>query len=251
MHLLGGGGELEHLDDLVLEDHLAGGGGDILADLELVEVGLADRQLTIAARQVRGEILHAPHQAFAIGGGHLLQGGRVGHQEIGRRKGVGEHLGEELDPALGHGIDAVDAGHQAVEPVRGQQIGLFHHVEDGIFRPARIEEPLVALAGLDDRRGGFAGRAPGGVAPQVGITGEEIGLGPHQHVRLSGQAAHDFGQGCGDVEGVGRQGRGPIGLAHGRLGEGALGRQGRPRQVDGDGLQGLALFAGQQIQHRG
>jgi hypothetical protein len=40
--------------------------------------------------------------------GDLAQGGGVGDQEVRRREGVGQHLGEELDPALGAGIDAID-----------------------------------------------------------------------------------------------------------------------------------------------
>ncbi len=92
---------------LVLEDDLAGRGGDVLADLELLEVGLADGQLAAAALQVGGEVLHAPapgsRRWSAI---DLAQGRGVGEQEVRRREGVGQHLGEELDPALGHRLDA-------------------------------------------------------------------------------------------------------------------------------------------------
>ena len=84
VHLLGGRGELQQLQDVVLVDDLARRCGDILADLELLHVGLADGQLAAAAGQVLGEVLHPAHQALAAGGHGFAEGGGVRHQEVGR-----------------------------------------------------------------------------------------------------------------------------------------------------------------------
>ena len=148
--LVGGGVELDQLEQLVAPDDLARGGGDVLADDELAVVGLADLQLAAAALQVGGEILHPLHQRFAVGLGHGLQGGGVGGEEVGGREGVGQQLGEELGAALGAaGSTSSTLGDQAVHPVGGDQIGLAHDVEHRVLGPGGVLEPLVL-----GRRGG-------------------------------------------------------------------------------------------------
>ena len=77
MDRLGRRRELDQLDDLVLEDHLAGRRGDVHADLELLIVGLADGQLAAAPGEVGGEVLHAPGEALALAGHGLPQGFRI------------------------------------------------------------------------------------------------------------------------------------------------------------------------------
>ena len=117
MHLFGGRRELQQLQDVVLEDHLPRCRGDVLANHELFSIGLADSQLAAAAFEVLGKVLHAAHKALAAGLDHFAQGGGVRGEEIGRGNGVGHHLHEELDPALGHRIDIINARHQIVQPV--------------------------------------------------------------------------------------------------------------------------------------
>jgi hypothetical protein len=246
VHRLGGRGELQQLQDVVLVDHLARGGGDVLADLELGQVGLADRQLAAAALQVGGEVLHAAHQALALALHHLAQGGGVGDQEVRRREGVGQHLGEELDPALGVGIDAFGLRDQVVQPVRRQQVALLHHVEHRVGRPVGIAEPLVALGGGDHGLGRLAGHLAGRRLPQVHVAAEQVGLGPQQAVGLGGQAGHHLVEGRADMEGIGAEGGGAVGLAQGGLGDRALGGDGGAGQVGRQRLQHLALVGRQE-----
>ena len=242
--LVGRWGELQDLDQLVLEDHLARSGGDVVADLEWREVGLADRQLAAAAGEIAGEILHAPHQALALGGGHFSQRRRVRHQEVGRGEGVGEHLHEELDPAFGQRVHPIDLGDQVVQPVRGEQVGLLHHVEDGIGAPVGVVEPLVALGGCDHGLGLLAGHPPCGGAPEVEISAEEVSLGPHHPVGLGGEAAHDLVEGRGDMERVGAECGRAVRLAQRRVGDGALGGEGGPGKIGGQCLHRLSLGRG-------
>ena len=50
---------LDQLHQVVLEDHLAGRGGDVLADLEGLGVGHLDAQLAVAALDVLEQIVQA------------------------------------------------------------------------------------------------------------------------------------------------------------------------------------------------
>ena len=235
---VGGGVELDQFEQLVTPDDLAGRGGDVLADDEFAVVGLADLQLAGAALHVGGEILHPLHQRFAVAVGQGLEGDRVGGEEVGRGEGVGQQFGEELGTALGQGVDVLDAGDEAVHPVRGDQIGLAHDVEGGVLGPGGVLETLVlrgCCGGL--LAGGTAGRG----RPQVHVAVEQVGLGGEQLVRTRGQAGHDRIHGRADMEGVGRQGRRAVGLGQGGLGDGRLGRHGGLGQVHRQGLQHLPL----------
>ena len=175
----------------------------------------------------------------------LAQSRGVGEQEIGRRKGVGQHAREKLHAAFGQGLDTFDAADQIVQPVRRNQIRLLDNVEDRVGGPVGIVEALVALARLGDGRGGLARRGLRGGAPQLHISAKQVGLRAHQPIRLRGQTPHHFPQGRADVQGVGRQGGGRLGLAQGRFGYGALGGEGRAGEIERQGLQRLALVAGE------
>jgi uncharacterized ferritin-like protein (DUF455 family) len=89
-----------------------------------------------------------------------------------------------------------------------------------------------------------ARRAAGGGGPQVHIAIEQIGLGGEQLVRAGGQTGHHRVHRRADVERVGREGGGSVGLAQGGLGDGGLGRHDRAGQVQRQGLDHLALIGG-------
>ncbi|MNV12318.1 hypothetical protein D3C71_1029150 [compost metagenome] len=233
------GVELDQLEQLVAPDHLAGGGGDVFADLELTVVGLADLQLAGAALQIGGEVLHSLDQRLAARFGQGLQRRRVGGQEVGGREGVGQQFGEELGLALHAWIDVLDAGDQAVHPFRCDQIGLAHDVEDRVLAPGRVAKPLVGGRGGGDL---FAHGAAGGRGPQVHVAAEQVGLGLKQLFGAGRQTGHDRGHGRGHVEGVGRQCGWAVGLAESGFGDGRLGRHGGLGQVQRQGFQQMALI---------
>ncbi|MNH98014.1 hypothetical protein D3C73_507260 [compost metagenome] len=230
---------LDQLEQLVAPDDLARRRGDVLAQDEAAVVGLADLQLARPALQVGGEVLHPAHQGFAAGLGQRLQRHGVRRQEVGGREGVGQQAGEELGPALHARVDVLDAGDQAVHPVRGGQVGLAHQVEHGVVRPGRVAEPLVGRSGTVDR---LAHRPAGRRGPQIHVAAEQVGLGLKQLFGAGGQAGHDGVHGRGHVERIGRQGGGAVGLRQGRLGHRRLGHHRRLGQVERQGLQLLALL---------
>ncbi len=183
-HLFGRRIELQELEQLVLEDDLAGRDGDVLTDMELADVGLADGELAAAAGHIGREVLHAPHQALAFGAQDLLQRGRVRHQEVRWRERVRQHLGEELDAALLLGVGVVDARHQVVQPVGREQVGLLDGVEDGVLAPGWVGESLVAAFGHDHRLCLLASHAPRGRLPEIHVAAEQLRLGLQHLVRL-------------------------------------------------------------------
>ena len=66
---------------LVLEDHLAGRGGDVLAEPEGVHVGHRDREAALAALEVLQQVGEPLEQVLAAG-----LDGRLQHLRIGRRR---------------------------------------------------------------------------------------------------------------------------------------------------------------------
>lgn len=61
---------------------LAGGGGDVFADLEFGTVGLSEFQVTLAGGNVLGQHAHAAYQVFAIARHRLTVELGIGEQEI-------------------------------------------------------------------------------------------------------------------------------------------------------------------------
>ncbi len=74
-HRLGGRAVLDQLQQPVLEHHLAGAGGDVLADAEGRIIGHLDREAPLVALEILQQIGEAPHQILAPaldGGFHHL-----------------------------------------------------------------------------------------------------------------------------------------------------------------------------------
>ena len=142
---------LQQFDHLVAEHHLAGRGGDILADLEGVG-RLADGKLALAALDIVEQIVQTLDQILAV---RLQRGAQhfgIGEEEIGGRDRVGELLGIEFDALARLVVEAVELGDRVLHPVGGQQIGLLDEVEDLVFLPVLVAEAPVAGRGRDDGR---------------------------------------------------------------------------------------------------
>ena len=73
-------------------------------------------------------------------------------------------------------IESLRIAHQAVGPLRGQQVGLFEEIEELVGRPFRVGKALVARVGRGDRWRPLAGHAPRRVSPELQIGAAEIGL---------------------------------------------------------------------------
>ena len=191
-HLRGRRRVLDQLHDVVLEDHLAGRGRQIAADLEHRGVGLADLQVAAAGLDVLGEHVHAAHQIVGVAGEGFAQQFRIGQDEIRRRERVGDLPHVELGLLLGVRIEVVGVVDQLVGPARGQQIGLLEKVEELVRRPFRIGETLVVGGGRRDRRRGFAGKPLGRRGPQIEIGFAEPGLQLERALRVGQPILRDL-----------------------------------------------------------
>ncbi len=142
---------LDQLHQLVLEDDLAQRGGDVLAHLEGLHVGLADRQPTLATLEVGQQVLQTLDEVLAFALDGRLHDLRIGEREVRRRHRVDELARVEVDLLRRLVVDALDLLDRALQPARGEEIGLLEVVEDDLVLPCRIVEALVALGGLGHR----------------------------------------------------------------------------------------------------
>ncbi len=152
-HGLGRRRVLDELHQLVFEDHLAGRGREIAADLEMRRVGLPDAQLAAAGLDVLGQHVHAAREVLALRRQRVAQQLRIGEHEVRRRDRVDDLAQVELGLLPGQRIEPLGVLDQAVAELHGQQIGLLEEVEELVRRPFRIGEALVARVGLRDRVG--------------------------------------------------------------------------------------------------
>ncbi len=107
---------------------------------------------------------------------------------------------------------------------------------------------LSPLAGSTTAAGGLAAERAGGRPPQVHVAAEEVGLGAHQPVGLGGELAHHLGQGRRDVEGVGTERRRPVGLRSAASAIAPWAVIAARARLSRQGLQRLALGAGQRAE---
>ncbi len=186
-HRLGGRRVLDQLEHLVAEDHLAGRGGDVLADDELVVVGLGDAERALAALHVLQHVLQAVDQILAArfdgGANHF----RIGQREIGRRQGADELAGVEIGLFPGLLVDARDLVDALLHPTRGEQIRLLDVVEDVVLFPGGILEAPVFLGRFNERLCFLTHHAAGRVLPQRHVVLPQGHLGLHH---LAGVGHH-------------------------------------------------------------
>ena len=151
-HFLGGRFELQELDQVVLEHHLARRGGDVLAEFEGVGVGHLDAQLAVAFLDVAQQVVEALEQVLAVRLDGLAEDLGVGHGEIRRRERIDELAGEEVDLLLAVLVQTVDATNRVVDVAGGDQVGLLDEVEQEMVFPLLVLEALVVLGRLRDGR---------------------------------------------------------------------------------------------------
>ena len=151
MHLLGARCILDQLNQVILEDHLAGRNGEILSDFECFVVGGLDVQLPVAVGEIRHEVLHAVDEIPAAGLGDRLHYFGVGEREVARRQRIGHLADGERELLLGALVELVEILDQ-IHPGTGcQQVSLLDDVECQILVPPGVPESPVATFWLDDR----------------------------------------------------------------------------------------------------
>ena len=87
-HRIRGGRVLDQLHQRIANDHLAGRGSHVYAELEFRAVALADFQVAFTGRDVLRKHFHAAHEVFALFLERLLQQLGVGCEIIRRREGT-------------------------------------------------------------------------------------------------------------------------------------------------------------------
>ena len=199
---LGGGRVLQKLEELVAVNDLAGGEREISPDLESRKVGLADRELALAALKVLEHVCKAAHQVLAIFGKRRAQHLGVGEDEIGRCDRVSELLGIEVELRPGLFVEPFDVRDGALQPARGQKIALLDEIEDLVVLPLRIAEAFVAGQGGDDRLDLLAQHAARGLVPQGGVVAPQIELRLHHPLGVRQDARQQLGHRARQVEGV-------------------------------------------------
>ena len=142
-HRLRGGRVLEELHQVVLEHDLAGGDRDVLARLELVEVGHLHPEPAPAPFEVFEHVLESLYEVLAA----RLHGAPdhlgVRHREVGRREGVDELPGVEVHLVRGMCIEPFRPAHRREHELRRQQVALLDVVVDGVPGPGVVGEPTV------------------------------------------------------------------------------------------------------------
>ncbi len=157
---------LDQFHHLIAEDDLAGSRRDVLADHELIVIGLTDPERALAPLQILEQVLQSVDEVLAAGLDRRADNLGVGHREIRRRHGADELAGVEVDLFLGLRVDIIDLVDALLHPARGQQVRLLDIVENVVLFPGLVLEPLVVAPRLDDRFGLLPHHPAGGVLPQ-------------------------------------------------------------------------------------
>lgn len=158
---------MQQLDNVILEDDLARGQGNVFTYFEEVHIGLLDIELAVAALKILQQIAKAGHQVLTIGRHGLAQDFRIGQDEVRRRDRVDILLGIKLDLATLGFAAQLGLIHGLVQPVGGQEVALFNVVKDDVLVPFGIPEALVARRCLDHRLDLLAHHPPRSGLPEV------------------------------------------------------------------------------------
>ena len=204
--LLGRGGVLDQLEQVVLPDHRAGGDRDVAAHLERVHVGLANQQLALAALEVGQHHLQPADEVVALLVDRGLQDLRVQREEVGGVHRLDELAGVERRLLALLRIHLADGPDGVLDPPRGEQVGLLHIVEERVLGPFLVGEALVGLG--HEGRAELLHRLLGADPFQHRLLPERILRRPvfERHVRdllgILGHGAPEFGKGGPSVERV-------------------------------------------------
>ncbi|MNY25377.1 hypothetical protein D3C86_1591540 [compost metagenome] len=193
---------LDQLEQRVLVNHLARGGGQVDADLEGAAVALAQ----LAFLEVAGQVQQAAEQAGTLGLHHALEGFGVAVEEVARCAG-GDQLLDQEAHALTHlaGFDR-QLVEQAHQEARIEQIERRQRAEQrlapGVAGEARIAEgerllgqqlhaqlcPFDVVLGLQAVEYG-----PLHLEPGVSVLALEPGIVTHPETQLFQSRASDKG----------------------------------------------------------
>ena len=198
VHLRGGRRVLDQLHQIVLVDHLAGRGGDVLADLERLLVGHADLQAPSAPLEVGEQMLEAVQQVLAAGLLGFAQDRRIGQDEVARRDRADELPGVEVDLLLVLGIEPGDVADQRAQPAGAEQVRLPDVIEQKILGPGLVLEAPVAALGRDQGSGGRALHALQRVLPELRLIAPQLELGLDQPPRVSEQPGAELEERAAD-----------------------------------------------------
>ena len=144
VHLLGLRRVLDQLHELVAEDDLALGRGQVLAEPERPPVDLLRPAAVVG--QVVGEVTGPGQHAGAAGLERPLQRGRVGEQVVRRGECVAEQAADQLGLPVGHRLGRTGR-QQVVAVLPGRQVRLPQREERRVLFPGRIREPAVLRIG--------------------------------------------------------------------------------------------------------
>ena len=194
---------MDQLHQVILEHHLAGGDGDVLAHLELAVIGHPDAQLALAPLQVGEQVGQALEQIGAAGLGGAAQHLGVGHDEIRRAHRIDELAGIEIHFLGRLGVQPLSALHHGGEIPAAQQITLPNEIKHLIFAPGIILEAAVAARLLDHRGRIAAHHPPRGVGPQGQVILPEADLRLHQLRRIGHHLRRHLHEGMADIQRVG------------------------------------------------
>jgi hypothetical protein len=192
--------ELQQLDQLVLEHHLARRDGDVPAQLEGGGVGHLDAQLAVALLDVAQQVVEALEQVLAVRLHRLAEDLRVGQGEVRGRQGVDVLAREEVHLLLGLDRQPFDIGHHVMDVARRDEVGLLDEVEEEVLLPLLVLEAAVALLGHRHRLGLQPGEAQHRVLPQREVVPHQVHLRLRQPVGIGEQLGHHVHEGLGDAQ---------------------------------------------------
>ena len=152
-HRLGRRRVLDQLDQVVAEDHLAGRGRDVLADLEALGSDWRSFSSPLPASMSSASICMPRTRLAPFCFSGLAEQLRVGRQEIRRRERAGDLLDVEarlVARVRRRGLGLLD---QSLGPARGDEIGLLEEIEEGVLAPFGVAGSACPSVGRDDRLG--------------------------------------------------------------------------------------------------
>ena len=205
MDLVGLRGVLDELHELVLVDHLPGGGGQVAAQLERRAVDLARAPAVVA--HVLGHVRQPAQQRVARGLEHALERHRVRRQVVRGRQRIAEQRDRELG-LLASGRVELAGLDQLDQQLRGGRPGAVPAHEPRVGLPREVGEPPIRRRRprpADGRQPDLvdAGQQPRAPAPEG--TGDLAGAAQRRCGRLAHRRPEEHRVGIGQQPGLGRQ----------------------------------------------
>ena len=196
---------LDELNELVLEDHLAGCGGEGLADREGVRRAHSHVQPARLRVQVAEKPLHAVDHARPAGLAGGPQSFRVGREEVRRSESVRHLPGGESEPAPAGLVETRHPVRQRGAGARVDEIGLLQHVEPREVVPGTVPEASIGLVRTRDRLRLDSEHARGAVRPQIRPRATEAEPGVCEWRRIGREPGPELPHGIVQAQWVGHR----------------------------------------------